>query len=124
MLAERSQKERRTMKKAFEVLCILTMVAMLALGTVSLALADAQEAQGEASTTPAELPVGVVLIVVGGVIMYLGCFRGGVKQGLRKLEEQDWGPGGGGSWLPFTFVMSGMLIVAGAVLIYRAIAIL
>ena len=66
---------------------------------------------------------GVVLIVVGGVIIYLTIFRRGVKQGLRKLREQ-WphGPGQVGGWLPFAFVMSVMLIAFGAVLIYLAIA--
>ncbi len=66
---------------------------------------------------------GVFLIVVGGVIMYLGCFRRGFKQGLRKLWEQmPSGPGHVGGWLPFAFVVSVMLIAVGAVLIYRDIA--
>ena len=41
---------------------------------------------------PAELPVGVVLMVLGGLLMYLGCFREGLEQGLRKLSEENWGP--------------------------------
>ncbi len=75
------------------------------------------------TNTVPELPVGMVLMVLGGLIMYLGCFPEGFKQGLRKLSKQN-GGSGGGDWLPFTFVVSWMLIVAGAALIYRAIAIL
>jgi putative Mn2+ efflux pump MntP len=70
---------------------------------------------------------GVVLIVVGGVIMYLVLFRKGIKEGLRKLkekeqEQQEAGLSGYKSWLPFTFVVSLMLILVGVVLVGRGIS--
>ena len=34
--------------------------------------------------------IGVLVLVVGGAVLYLGFFRQGIRQGIEKLLEGGW----------------------------------